>query len=65
MHRPFGLLLAALAVLASVAAPLEAQTTQGLITGRVVQAGTEQPLSDVQIFVVGTQMGNRSAEDGS
>lgn len=37
----------------------------GTITGRVLDAGTQQPVADVSVFVEGTRRGAVSAADGS
>ena len=46
-------------------APLQAQGTQGTLTGRVTDAATGRPLEGAQVRVVGTSAGARSAADGS
>jgi TonB-linked SusC/RagA family outer membrane protein len=56
--------LAAVAVLLSVASlPLDAQAT-GTIRGRVVEAGTQRPLSGVQVMVAGTPRGTLTNATG-
>src|SRR5213082_4064716 len=37
----------------------------GTITGRVVDAGTQQPVADVSVFVEGTRRGAVSGPDGT
>lgn len=58
--------LIACAVLASslIASPLTAQQSTGSVSGRVVAAGTQRPLGEVQIQVVGTGRGAVSNADG-
>ena len=36
----------------------------GTVTGRIVEAGSQRPLSDVQVSVVGTQRGGISNDQG-
>ena len=47
------------------AIPLGAQDAPGTITGRVVDAPTQQPLADVNVVIVGTTRGMVSRGDGS
>lgn len=47
------------------AAPLRAQDATGTITGRVVDAATQEPLSGVNVIVVGTGRGAVSQNNGS
>jgi TonB-dependent starch-binding outer membrane protein SusC len=54
--------VALLAGLALAAGPLEAQT--GQITGRVTDAQSGGPLSEVQVYVQGLQVGSLSRADG-
>jgi hypothetical protein len=57
----------ALAAVAAVGAPLPllAQTpTTGRVVGRIIDAGTTQGMTDVQIQVVGTTIGGISGVDG-
>lgn len=56
---------AALFALAGAAHPglAHAQAT-GAVTGRVVEAGTRQPLAGAQLVVVGTQIGGLTDQDG-
>jgi len=53
-----------LVLLAVAVGPVLAAAQQGAITGRVTNAGTGQPLSAVQVFVQGTNIGGLSNEDG-
>lgn len=46
-----------------VVSPLLAQAT-GVIRGRVLAAGTRQPLADVQVRVQGTALGSATSPDG-
>ncbi|HEX9705119.1 MAG TPA: carboxypeptidase-like regulatory domain-containing protein, partial [Gemmatimonadales bacterium] len=46
-------------------APLSAQQPTGTITGRVIDATSQQPLSGVSIQVLGTNRSMVTAEDGS
>ncbi|HEX6939850.1 MAG TPA: SusC/RagA family TonB-linked outer membrane protein [Longimicrobiales bacterium] len=46
------------------AAPVAAQST-GTVTGRVVDAGTQQPLAGAQVTVGGTQLGALANENGT
>src|SRR4029077_8038512 len=48
--------------------PLSAQTPvppTGTVTGRVIDATTQHPVSDVNVFVEGTRRGAISAADGT
>lgn len=47
-----------------IAPPLAAQQSAGSVAGRVVAAGTQRPLADVQISVVGTGRGTTTNADG-
>lgn len=60
--RTFGLRLIALAGL--VLLPVVAQGQGGVVTGRVVDRATQQPLSDAQVVIAGTQRGARTGDDG-
>src|SRR5437868_15078832 len=54
-----------LAVLLAGAPPIAAQAAgAGIIEGTVTVAGTAQPLSDVQVALVGTQRAARTDEAG-
>ena len=48
-----------------LAAPLGAQGTTGTITGRVIDAPTQQPLAAVTVVIEGTQRGTLSRPDGN
>jgi TonB-linked SusC/RagA family outer membrane protein len=48
--------------LALVVAPLSAQT--GTVNGRVVAAGTGDPIADAQVALVGTNIGTQTDENG-
>src|SRR2546430_14274258 len=71
MRRPLAVFLAA-TLLASGAAPLDAgsparlrqQPAEGRVTGRVVNARTQVPLSSVRVHVVGTEIGVMTNADG-
>jgi TonB-linked SusC/RagA family outer membrane protein len=52
-----------LAALTAAAAPAAAQST-GDIQGRVVDAETQQPLSNVRLMILGTDLGTRTLNDG-
>jgi TonB-linked SusC/RagA family outer membrane protein len=54
----------ALVLLVCGLAPAGAQQTAGRITGRVVDAATNRPLSGVQVFIPPTGIGNISDSDG-
>jgi hypothetical protein len=56
-------ILAVAAMLFGFVGALSAQT-QGKIEGRVVDAGTNQPLAGAQVEVVGTRLGNITNADG-
>ena len=56
-----GILLSA-ALAATI--PLSAQDTGGAVAGRVVDRAADRPLSDVQVSVVGTNLGARTDADG-
>ncbi len=56
------LTFAALVALAGSAASVEAQ--EGRITGRVTDASSGAPISEVQVYVVGSQVGALSRQDG-
>ena len=58
--RPFGVVLAALAIIPSWAA-----AQQGTITGHVTDVATHQPVPSAQIVVVGTTRGAVAGPDGS
>src|SRR5712691_8740522 len=61
-------LILALVVGLLVSTRLGAQTPvppAGTITGRVLDAGTQQPVADVSVFVEGTRRGAVTAADGS
>ncbi len=55
-HTWYRAVLAAAAVLALAAFPAQAQQT-GTVSGTVTQAGTNQPMAGVQVFVVGRAPG--------
>src|SRR5437763_174752 len=70
MGRPLAVFLAA-TLLASGAAPLAAraparlrQQPEGRVSGRVVNARTQVPLSSVRVHVVGTEIGVMTNADG-
>jgi len=54
----------ALACAASLGGPLAAQTPTGLVTGRVVDSTSQQPLANVTVSVVGTRVGAQTGQDG-
>jgi TonB-linked SusC/RagA family outer membrane protein len=58
-----GLIMAG-ALLAAGTAPGTAQTTTGTILGRVVEAGTQRPLTGAQIALVGTNRGVLTNQSG-
>src|SRR5213079_726737 len=47
------------------AAPLGAQETTGAVTGKVVDASTQQPLANVEVAIAGTPYRELSRSDGS
>ena len=47
-----------------VLSPSAAAQGVGVVTGRVVQRGTEQPLADVQVMIAGTAIVARTGDDG-
>ena len=49
--------------LAALSAPMVAQQT-GTVSGRVVAAGTNRPLQNAQVAVVGTNIGTQTGADG-
>jgi TonB-linked SusC/RagA family outer membrane protein len=52
-------------VVAAALAPVSVEAQQGgAVTGTVVMAGTQQPLTNVQVFVVGTQRGSLTDQRG-
>lgn len=61
--RTFWLRLTAVAGL--VLLPVVAHGQAATVTGRVVDRATQQPLSDAQVVIVGTQRGARTGEDGT
>lgn len=64
MQRRLRQILAVAGTLALAPAILPAQQT-GTITGRVTDRDTRQPVSDVQVIIVGTQRGARSDASGA
>jgi iron complex outermembrane receptor protein len=48
-----------------LAAPLTAQNATGIVTGRVLDSASRQPLSAVSVRVVGTSIGALTKNDGS
>ena len=65
LHRPrYALLFAAALALAGTARPLRAQDSTGTLAGRVT-ADAGGPLGGATIFVVGTQRGGLTRNDGS
>jgi TonB-linked SusC/RagA family outer membrane protein len=60
--------LAALGALGALAAPVAAQpaqsATRGVVTGRVVDAATQQPIPSAQVGVTGTTLGVVTGADG-
>jgi TonB-linked SusC/RagA family outer membrane protein len=59
-RRTLGLLALALLPVA-----LTAQTGRGSISGKVVETGTNLPIADAQVSLVGTTIGTLSGNDGS
>ena len=41
-----------------------AQAQQASVTGRVTEAGSGTPISDAQVFIVGTNLGGLTNQDG-
>ncbi|HEX5831822.1 MAG TPA: TonB-dependent receptor plug domain-containing protein, partial [Gemmatimonadaceae bacterium] len=58
-----GWLLAAALVVASPST-LRAQQGVGTVAGRVTERGPGQPVSEAQVFIVGTTLGGRTGPDG-
>src|SRR5688500_231107 len=56
--------LAALVCAAAVVSPAVAQAQTGVVNGRVVDSVSQQPLANVTVSVVGTQLGALTREDG-
>jgi TonB-dependent starch-binding outer membrane protein SusC len=56
--------LMALACAAVVGAPAAAQAQTGVVAGRVVDSVSNQPIANVTVSVVGTQLGALTREDG-
>src|SRR5690348_1325283 len=56
--------LGALSFVLLVATTTAAQAQQASVTGRVTEAGAGQPVSDVQVVVVGTTLGSVTNQDG-
>jgi TonB-dependent starch-binding outer membrane protein SusC len=54
----------ALACAASLGGPLAAQTPTGIVSGRVVDSTSQQPLGNVTVSVVGTRVGAQTGDDG-
>lgn len=52
------------AVVGLVLLPVAAHGQAATVTGRVVDRATQQPLSDAQVVIAGTQRGARTDEDG-
>ena len=59
-----GRLRLVLAALIGLLAPALASAQQGTITGRVTQAGAGTPISDVRVYVVGTNAATATNADG-
>lgn len=57
----FGVLTAALLLGSTSAA---AQAPQATVTGRVTEAGSGAPIGDAQVFIVGTNLGGLTNQDG-
>ena len=53
-----------LAALIGLFAPALAAAQQGTITGRITQAGAGTPISDVRVYVVGTNAATATNADG-
>jgi hypothetical protein len=62
--RTLNRLLLLLAVAASLSSPRAAEAQSGRIVGRVVDAGSGQPISGAQLAVTGTRIGVLSNVDG-
>jgi TonB-linked SusC/RagA family outer membrane protein len=52
------------ALVAPLLSPLGAQTPTGVVTGKVTDAGSGQPIGNVQVTVVGTTLGALTNQDG-
>ena len=65
MHRTWTGLLALLALAAAVAPGAGAQQQRAAIVGRVTERGTEAPIADANVVIVGTQRGARTDRTGA
>ena len=52
-------------LLAALVSPIAAYAQSGTITGRVLEQGTNRPIPDANINVVGTGIGARTGENGT
>ena len=57
--------LLAMLVAGTAAVPHRAEALQGTITGRVLDAQTQQPISTAQVFITDTGLGALSRLDGT
>ena len=57
--------LAALAGSLLLAAPVSAQSTTGVVSGRVLDSASRQPLAAVTIRIAGSTIGGQTRADGS
>jgi TonB-dependent starch-binding outer membrane protein SusC len=64
MRNLFRSLSLGVLLLSAPAALTAQQSPRGTVAGRVVEEATSQPLSDVQVMIVGTTLGARTNEDG-
>jgi hypothetical protein len=60
-------LAAGAASVATLAAPagVLAQASSGVVRGRVTAQGTNQPIAETQVIIVGTQIGARTDAEGN
>src|SRR5438105_15866717 len=57
-------LRSSLIALVTLASPIAAQTQQATVTGRVIAAGTNAPLSDSRVVVVNSSLSTLTGADG-
>jgi TonB-linked SusC/RagA family outer membrane protein len=55
---------AALLLLVAMAPPAQSQRGQGTVTGRVIDVGTNEPVSESRVMVVGTTIGTSTNSEG-
>jgi TonB-linked SusC/RagA family outer membrane protein len=65
VHAAVAAALALSLILPAATARAQQPSPTGTLTGQVTDQGTRGPLADVQVGIVGTQRGTRTAADGS